>query len=204
MQHPAWAQKPVNVTPGEIALLPEYCAATQSFPLAGGGFQGSPSPAQRPWVERIGDTFWALHHYCWALVNVRRASLAGISASMRRHLHENAIADAQYVLAHATDEFALLPEILWRMGQWHMALGSPADALEHWNRAKTLRPSYWPVYLSIAEVNVSLGRRGVAQDALREGLSHSPGEPNLRKALDALVGRPPPSPAGRKTSSPSP
>src|SRR5579864_6167854 len=46
-------------TPDEWRLLPIYCPDTQGFKY--GAHQG---PNAEKWVAMMGETFWALHHYC--------------------------------------------------------------------------------------------------------------------------------------------
>ncbi len=134
----------------------------------------------------MGDTFWALHHYCWALVNANRAMRAGVSPRQRAHLLDVAIADNYYVLQHAARDFPLTPEILLRIGQYHAILGRAALAIEHFEKSRQTKPDYWPAYLEIARVNARIGRRQAAIDVLRAGLSQVPGQPRLLGALSDL------------------
>src|SRR5262245_1724146 len=57
----------------EVAMLPRYCAYTQSFRdhVPGGN---SPDAIQR-WQSILGETFIHIHHYCWGLMKTNRGVL---------------------------------------------------------------------------------------------------------------------------------
>src|SRR6476620_10050735 len=55
-------------TENEWRLLPEYCPDTQGFKY---GLGKSPNAAK--WVEMMGETFWALHHYCLGILKFGRS-----------------------------------------------------------------------------------------------------------------------------------
>ena len=80
---PTYAQ---NITPGypasvtaydprEVAMLPRYCAYTQSFRdhVPGGN---NPAEIQR-WYSILGETFHAMHHYCFGLMKTNRGAHSG-------------------------------------------------------------------------------------------------------------------------------
>jgi len=180
------AQKPPDVTPGEVARLPAYCAESQSF--AAGGFRGGPLPSQQPWVAKIGDGFWAVHHYCWAMLNANRASTTVVKQT-REYLLHKAIDDCKYVVANTGADFVLLPEIYLRMGEYYEQLGQPAPALWHFERSQQTKPDYWPAYLRMAQLQAKLGRRAAAVATLSEGLKQAPQQAQLQAEL-ARIGEP--------------
>jgi len=182
-----YAQKPPDVTAGEVARLPAYCADSQSF--ADGGFPEGPLPNQKPWIAKMGHGFWAVHHYCWAMINVNRA-MASVVQQTRQYLLSRAIDDCKYVVAHAGSDFVLLPEIYLRMGEYYGRLGQPVAALLHFERSKQTKPDYWPAYLHMAELQAKLGKRAAAVDALSEGLKQVPQQPQLLAAMARLGGKP--------------
>jgi tetratricopeptide (TPR) repeat protein len=182
----AWAGKPADLRAGEVARLPEYCQYTQSFPLAMGGFKGGPSTNQRPWVERIGDTFWALHHYCWALVNENRAAAAGVSRDEKRFLIKGAISDCNYVLANATADFPLLPEIKYKIAVYNRMLGNDAEAYIQLESVIDIKPDYWPAYRELTDLYLKIGKRQAAVEVLERGLRAIPGQPDLLAAMEQL------------------
>jgi tetratricopeptide (TPR) repeat protein len=136
----------------------------------------------------MGDSFWAVHHYCWALINANRAMQGTVSRSERDFMLTGAIADCIYVLENSAPDFPLRPEILLRMGQYYVMVGNLAEAMDKFEVARKIKSDYWPIYLEISKINVTLGRREVAAEVLRAGLSKVPDEPNLTNALAELGG----------------
>lgn len=180
------AQKPPDVTAGEVARLPAYCAHSQSF--AGGGFPDGPLPGQKPWIAKMGHGFWAVHHYCRAMVNANRAAVT-VAQQAREYLLSRAIDDCKYVIANTSADFVLLPEIYLRMGEYYERLGQPAAALLHFERSQQAKPDYWPAYLHMAELQTKLGKRAAAIEALSEGLKQVPQQAQLQAELARLSGQ---------------
>lgn len=192
---PALAQKPQNVTAGEMALLPEYCPHTQGFTYGDATHNTSPRAAY--WVGLMGPTFWHQHHYCWALLKKHRAMQAGVPEQLRRGGIGNAIDDLLYVVRYATPDFPLLPEVHYRIGEYQLLLDRPAAAKDAFETAVRIKPDYWPAYLMWAEALDRLRLRREALLYLERGLRHSPDEPALREAyrrmggnLESLAARP--------------
>jgi tetratricopeptide (TPR) repeat protein len=185
----AGAQKPPDITAGEMALLPPYCPDTQTMSAVDP--RGSEKGAH--WVSVLGNAFWGLHHYCWGLIRVNRASRAGVAPQMRRYLYESAINDYQYVLENSPPNFVLLPEIYLRIGEASVELQAYATAMEAFQRSREIKPDYWPPYVRAAAVLTRLGKNAEAAALLQEGLTRMPSEPAL---LDAYkhTGRPLPKP----------
>jgi len=180
------AQKPPDVTAGEVALLPAYCAHSQSF--AGGGFPEGPLPGQKPWIAKMGHGFWAVHHYCWAMINANRAA-ATTGLQAREYLLSRAIDDCKYVVTNTSADFVLLPEIYLRMGEYYERLGQPVAALLHFERSQQTKPDYWPAYLHTAQLQAKLGKRAAAVAAVSEGLKQVPQQAQLQVELARLSGR---------------
>lgn len=181
---PAWANAPQNITAGELARLPEYCPDAQLFETR--GMPDAPTPRQRRWVGLMGSGFWAVHHYCWAVLYLHRSDYPGVTPQQREHMLRTAISDSVYVLNNSQPGFPLLPEILTRIGQFNQRLGLPIQALEHFDKAREVKPDYWPAYVGLAEVNQSIGKRQAAIDVLNEGLKLMPAEPRLVAALEQM------------------
>jgi tetratricopeptide (TPR) repeat protein len=180
----AAAETPQNISRGEVARLPEYCRDTQTFELRGS--RDGPTERQRRWVTLVGDSFWGLHHYCWALISANRAELAGVTPAQRAHLLNSAIADCYYVIDLAPPDMPLLPEIYLRVAQYQLALGRMVDSMQHFERSRQLKPDYWPAYVGLADLNAGLGRREQALQVLDEGLKLMPDEQRLRDARDRI------------------
>jgi hypothetical protein len=180
-----WAQKPEGVTAGEMALLPPYCPDTQLFKY--GDRVTNPSPNANFWISKMGTTFWAMHHYCWALIRMNRAKQIGVSAPMREGHIKGALADYEYVLTNATSEFPLSPEILTRMGDAYLLLGATGAAMEVYARARQIKPDYWPPYVAWAEVLVGIGKREEAVALVEDVIKLQPDDPVLQARYKRLL-----------------
>ena len=103
-------------TDAERAVLPIYCKDTMGFAGYGDSSYNT-SPRAKTWVAKMGETFWAMHHYCVGLVKRNRALRAGVSPTERKFLMESAVGEYAYVLNNLKDpNFVLLPEIYTRVG----------------------------------------------------------------------------------------
>jgi len=191
----ATANAPRDISAGELALLPEYCPDTQTFTPQGS--PDGPTERQARWVGMLGKPFWGLHHYCWALINARRATQSGLTRGQREHLYHWAIGDTLYVVRLATPDFPLLPEMFLRIGQYQNELGLPALALEAFEASRNAKRDYWPAYLHIAQVYTRIGRNADALRTLDEGLEAIPGSPQLAELRQRILA----TPAGKRAAS---
>lgn len=185
---PACATKPNDITDAEMALIPKYCPDTMGFGYGDAYFNTSPRAAG--WVAMMGKSFWAIHHYCWALINLSRATHAGVPAMIRTGTLKNVRGDYQYVLDHSTPDFILLPEIYARIGDVEILLGSPNYANEAFARARKLKPDYWPAYSRWAEVLIKSGKRAEAKELVKSGLEYTPTAKVLLEQYRLLGGKP--------------
>ena len=183
-----FAGKPENVTEEEKALLPSYCMDTYSFSKYGDGYKNAPNVPK--WVGMMGDAFWAMHHYCWALINLNRAQKPTMPAGTRQLTREYAIGDMQYVINNAAPDFVLLPEIYTKIGEVQLNLDRPRDAQVAFVKAQSLKPDYWPPYYRWGDYLRRTGRKKEAREVVEEGLSYSPQSKLLRGLLTELGGDP--------------
>jgi len=179
---------PENITDGELALTPKYCQDVQGIRYGDAFFNKSPRADY--WVGMMGKSFWALHHYCWALINLRRSQAAGVTAQVRRGLIENVVADCFYVIKNSTPDFILLPEIYTRIGDAEMMLSNPGAAYEAYTMSRKIKPDYWPPYARWAEVLVKINQKAEAKALLAEGLRNVPDAKPLIDQYRALGGDP--------------
>lgn len=180
----ALAGPPESITSEEMALIPRYCAYAQTF---GQGYQRSPEGRQ--WASRFGgNTFHHIHHYCWGQINLQRALRASTSGQERRHLLGRVIADYEYVIRQAPQDFVLLPEILTRKGEAELLRSLPNDANKSFARARALKPDYWPAYSAWAEFLIRAGKKAEAKSIVKSGLEHSPDSRALRDLYRLLGG----------------
>ena len=178
---------PKNITEGELALTPPYCQDVQG--IKWGDQYSNTSPRAAHWVALMGKTFWAMHHYCWALIHIQRSSAAGLSPQIREGMIQEAIGDYYYVIKNATPNFVLLPEIYLRIGEAQVMAKNPVAASDAFAKARELKADYWPAYARGAEVFERLGMKTKAKSLLEDGLERMPNEPALQTAFVRLGGK---------------
>lgn len=179
---------PADITEAEMNLLPKYCPYTQTF--KNGSPSYAPSPKARYWVAQMGGTFWAMHHYCWAQINMIRSRKAGVPAHERRQMWESARGDYLYVIENAAPDFILLPEIYTRIGEVELLLSQPDKAKNAFSHARQLKPDYWPAYSHWAEFLMKIGRKPEALKVVASGLQYSPNAKVLLEQFRILGGKP--------------
>lgn len=181
------AAAPADITEAEMNLLPKYCPYTQTF--KNGSPSYAPSPKASYWVAQMGSTFWAMHHYCWAQININRSRRAGVPAHERRQMWESARGDYGYVIENAAPDFILLPEIYTRIGEVELLLNHPEKANKAFAQARQLKPDYWPAYSHWAEFLMKIGRRPEALKVVGSGLQYSPSAKVLLEQFRILGGK---------------
>lgn len=165
----------------EVRLLPEYCPHTLTFVKDYGSPEG-----QQQWQQRLGPPYHAMHHYCWALIARNRAARFGATPQERRHNYNSVVSDIEFVLRHADDTFALMPEILTRRAEAYVALKEFANADRDLRRALSIRPDYWPAYAELAESLATQGKRTDAFAVLKDGISKVSEPRMLQRMLDDM------------------
>lgn len=177
---------PENITEAEMNLLPRYCRDTQVFAEG----DARTNPKGKYWISLMGNTFGAMHHYCWGLINMNRSRRAGVPESERKQQWDSARGDFLYVIKHSTPDFILLPEIYTRVGEVELLRKNPGAANEAFAKARVLKPDYWPAYSHWAEFLMSIGRRHEALKIVASGLAYSPDAKVLREQFRLLGGKP--------------
>lgn len=188
---PAFAQKPENLTAGEIALLPAYCPDTMGFKpgVDEGWMVGKLGPNAMQWVSVMGEkSFRTMHHYCWALVNERRASAAGLHWQERERLFKRVVADAGFVIQHSEPNFIMLPEVFSKIGDANVRLNNFGTAFEAYAAAIQRKPDYWLPYSRWAEALNAYKNREAALRKLEEGMRAASNQAPLRQQYKGLGG----------------
>lgn len=183
---PVAAQAPENISAGEVALLPKYCRDTMALQTSGMDFYAAPQTHY--WTGLMGKSFMHMHHYCWAIVKVRRALLPGINNMLRRSMIANAIGDHVYVIRNSPPNFVLRPEIFTKIGEAYLLLQDPGNALNAFNQAIAAKPDYAPPYDRWAEALEAAGNKKAALTFLASGLKHNPSSEILRARYQRLGG----------------
>ena len=162
---PAFALKPPNVTDGELALTPPYCPDTMGFKYGDAYFNTSPRAAG--WVAQMGKGFWAVHHYCWALINFRRTMATLGPPEQRRGNLLGVMGDYQYVLDNVPPNFILLPEIYTKIGDLQVLLSNISAAFDAYggctNAQTRLLASVYAMGRRADQVRAKGGGQGAAQ-----------------------------------------
>jgi tetratricopeptide (TPR) repeat protein len=183
----AMASKPDNVTDAELALLPKYCPDTMGFHYGDASWNTSPNAGR--WVAIMGPGFWHVHHYCWALIKLRRADRAGVPDQQREGHRQSALTDLVYVMNNVKGDFVLAPEILTWIGRTELSLRRPNQAEEAFAKAREIKPDYWPAYSHWAEYLKSAGRRSDALEIVKAGLQQAPSARTLQEIYLSLGGK---------------
>ena len=187
MSQSALASKPKNIEESEMKLAPAYCRDTQGFGY--GDAYSNTSPRAGHWVGLMGNSFWHMHHYCWARISFNRSQKAGIPAQARKALRESARGDYLYVISNSPRDFIMLPEIYTRLGEVELLLGQPNKANEAFARAREQKPDYWPAYSHWAEFLMKNGKRPEALKVVIAGLAYSPESKVLLELFRVLGGK---------------
>lgn len=179
--------KPEDITEPEMKLIPRYCADTMGFKYGDAYYNTSPRAGH--WISLMGKGFWAMHHYCWARINMNRAQKAGVPAQTRRALWESARGDYGYVVNNTAPDFIMLPEIYTRIGEVELLLAHPDKANLAFIHAREIKPDYWPAYSYWAEFLIAAGKRADALKIVAAGLEHAPESKVLLEQFRLLGGR---------------
>ena len=176
-----------GITPGELALTPEFCQDVQTI---NGWSKSRPSPRAPHWIGLMGENFWHMHHYCWAMIGLHRAEAAGLTPMDRHWLIKQAVADYRYIIINSTPDFVLLPEVYTRMGDAQLLMGDVGGAYDSFSRAREIKPDYWPPYAKWAAVLIKINKTSEAKELVEAGLRHSPDAAPLREQYRKLGGDP--------------
>lgn len=176
--------QPENITAGELALTPTFCQDVQAINGWSQGYRESPRSPY--WVGIMGSTFWAMHHYCWALVHLQRSRAPDLAPHVRAFMIKKAIADYAYVLNNAKPDFILSPEIHFRIGDAYVQLKEYPAAIDAFEKSRQAKVDYWPPYAGHADVLLTLGKPDEARKLLDEALKIMPSEPQLLRRVQAL------------------
>ena len=182
------AQSPKDVTDGELALLPPFCYDT--IGMRYGDKNSNRSPRASHWESLMGQSFWAMHHYCWAKINQRRIFAPGTDPKYRIGLLGGVVGDLGYVITNSPPDFIMLPEIYSALGVVELLRKNPAAANGHFNTARKLKPSYPPPYQMWSEYLLSTGKKDEAKALLKAGLEHNSTAVSLQVMYKKLGGDP--------------
>jgi tetratricopeptide (TPR) repeat protein len=168
-------------TESEWRLLPKYCPDTQGL-----GKYGRNSPNAPKWIAMMGETFWALHHYCFGILKFNRSQMSGYPSEVRQGLKRSALGEFGFVTRLMPQNYVLAPEIYTYVGRTHLLLDELEQANEAFAKARRARPDYWPAYSWEATYLADHGAKDRARALVLEGLQHAPDSRTLQLILKDL------------------
>ena len=182
---------PENMTPGEIALLPPYCAVRLDADM-GQRYRGlqNMTPNVAHFVGLMGDSFWHIHHYCWAQIRVNRVIAGRMSPVIRHGTLLGAIADYEYVVNNSKPNFVMLPEVFLKIGDTHVLMKNYPKASEAFAKSRSLKPDFWPPYSHWANALELTVSKKAALAHLEEGMRAAPKAAALQAQYKRLGGDP--------------
>lgn len=166
-------------TPGELALLPEYCQYQQGMP-------GRDTPQGRYYQSMLGKALDDIHHYCRGLRDIMFARTLGLKPEQKRELWMRAASEFDYVIKANPPSLVLMPELHYRYGEAMIELGRLAEAQTAFEKSRALKPDYWPAYTRWADFLVEMKRTDEARAILEEGLKQAPDSPELQQRMSRL------------------
>ncbi|HMH17980.1 MAG TPA: hypothetical protein VK572_07500 [Burkholderiales bacterium] len=183
--------------PREMFLLPEYCKYTQDFRanVPGGN---NPGEIQR-WTTLMGPVFIHMHHYCYGLQAINRATFLSPAPEDRRHNLGVSVIEFDYVIERAPQDFGLLPEIFTKKGESLLQMDSVGKGIAELQRAIDMKPDYWQAYAAASDYYKGAGQPAKAREWVEKGLSVLPDkQPLLRRQAELNA------PRNKSASNPQP
>lgn len=166
----------------DLVGLPAYCYGTQGIRR----ISGDRTPI-KVYLQRYGDAYYHLHHYCYALKTEKEV------AQNKRPTYnlDYAIGDIDYVLKRNRDpDFFLLPEIYAAKARMLFKLSRPDDAAKWLMKAIAANPRYVPAYARLSDYYARRGKTDEAIAILKAGIAKSESVEMLESRLEALQANP--------------
>jgi len=127
-----------------------------------------------------------MHHYCWGLMDTNRALFLVRTDRWRKYYLGMSIGEFEYVINRASEDMALLPEILTKKCENLFRLDKDAPAERECKRAIALKPDYWPAYVAMSDHYATIGELAEARGWLQKGLAVTPDVKALKRRLAKL------------------
>jgi tetratricopeptide (TPR) repeat protein len=145
-----------------------------------------PEAERQMWAQQLGPTYKAFHHYCWGLIDMRRASAT--RSSTQAYHYRSAIGNFEYVQRNADASFPLLPELLLRKGMALRLLNRDSEAATEFTQAIRIKTDYTPAYAALVDLYVDLDDLEGARNILEQGLREAPESQILQNKKSELEG----------------
>lgn len=175
---PSWAQ---GKAPDDgLGFLPQVCQDRLRY----GQLPNHPTTLH--WLKVLGGGYSYLHHYCYGLEDIAKASRYGVTDAERQHYLRGAVGEINFVLARTDETFLLRYAML-------LAQADAWTKLRNWPKAQAvlqsaieLKPEEEVGYYRLAEVQLSAGQRTEARGTLEKGLQRKPGSTSLQRLLQSI------------------
>ena len=181
--HESHAIGSFNPTNDELRMLPQYC----SVRAASWGNDAN-DPRARRWFNVFGKDFIHMHHYCIALLEMRRADRIFDTNKRRSHLRK-ARSEFDYMERKSSPGFVLRPELLLNISIVMERLGDMGESLIYARQAVDAKPDYLKAVRHLADLLVRQGDRSEARAVLEEGLRKKPKASSIRRRIGCLDGK---------------
>jgi tetratricopeptide (TPR) repeat protein len=166
-------QEESTFTRDELLALPRVCLAQEQIHLQ----LKTPvvsAEERRRWAAMMGEQdYRTFHHYCWALVFMRRGHASPASLNQTGN-YRAAVMNFDFVLRNASRQFPMLPEVNLQKGLALRLLSRHGEAASEFVEALKLKPDYTPAYAALVDLYLDLGDLDNARGILEEGLRHVP------------------------------
>jgi hypothetical protein len=150
-----------EMTEEEKKALPAWCAVSMAFdrqPRAPGHFDDM--------VQRYGEGWKHVHHYCWALASVMRYHSADPDLRNKSHWAKSAIGDIDYVLRNAQPDFLLNREMMLRKVRLQISERWLTDAEKTARELVQRWPEFADSHGALAEVQLAASSAAEARRTL--------------------------------------
>lgn len=186
VQAPAYALQDFAATPGELVMMPPYCATAYGV------------SAGRISLQAVGlEGCASLRHYCDGLKSMIRV--------------DKNRAESDYWLGVAVQAFnSVVKDARWAScplwPEAHVSLGRAmlrqgrstgtvsTQAVSQFIKALTLKPDYVPAYYALSDYYAGAGLKKKALEVVEDGLRQVPNSTGLLRRFTELGGKTPPTP----------
>jgi len=157
-------------TQEELLATPRACLAQDLF-SNNLHKQVVPLAEREQWARVLGESYKHYHHYCWGLIDMRRAA----SQPEKESFHLNrAIGNFDYVIRNSSQSFPMLPEVYLRLGMVFRIQGRHGDAASAFTGAIRAKSTYTPAFSALIDLYVDLEDLTGARNVLDWGLREAP------------------------------
>ncbi|MDP1679472.1 MAG: hypothetical protein Q8L02_05040 [Candidatus Nitrotoga sp.] len=179
---PAHAEEVLPWTPitqAEFKMLPPYCQVK----LKG----DSKSLEYKLWQRQLGPGYGDVHHYCGALMHLKRY-YGATSQKIKRLFLQEANHNLDYLIRANVAGFSLLPDIYVDKGRTLLLQKKDGEAVQAFLQAIKLNPNIASAYSALSDIFLEKGDKQKALQYAEEGLKNVPNIRALQRRYKELTG----------------